>query len=346
MWELDQTKYFFLLIPIAVLIVLFIVDILWRKRKQAEFASPKAILLLAPNQSFSKVIIKAILPLAALLFIIIALVNPKIGTKIVTVKRQGVDIVFTLDVSKSMLAQDMAPDRLAKMKQLVSQIINNLGPDRVGIVGYAGSAFPLLPITTDHYAAKMYLQSMNTDMVSSQGTAFAQAIQVASNYYDNPNTSKVMILISDGEDHGDDMQSAIEIAKKKGIKIITIGVGTEKGAPIPISDKNGTSYKRDWDDQVVITKLNPSTLEQIAKQTSGAYYYGANTQEVVDLIKNDLSKIEKTDFESQQIAEFQSQFQWFLALAFALLFINTFILERKTQWLEKWNLFNDKQPKE
>ncbi len=345
MWELDQKEYFFLLLPIAVLIALFIADLWWRKRKKAEFASVKALQLLSPNQSFTKVILKAILPLSCLLLITIALVNPKIGTKVVTVKRQGVDIVFTLDVSKSMLAKDMAPDRLTKMKQLVSQIISNLGPDRIGIVGYAGSAFPLLPITTDHYAAKMYLQSMNTDMVSSQGTAFAQAIQVASNYYDNPNTSKVMILISDGEDHGDDMQSAIEIAKNKGIKIITIGVGTEKGGPIPIESRNGTTYKRDWDDQVVITKLNPATLEQIAKQTGGAYYYGANTQEVVDLIKNDLSKIEKSDFESQQIAEFQSQFQWFLALALLLLFLNTFVLERKTKWIQKWNLFNDKTPK-
>ncbi|MHC5201139.1 VWA domain-containing protein [Myroides sp. LJL119] len=342
MWELDQKKYLFLFIAIAVLVILFIADMLWRKKKQAAFATPKAMLLLAPNQSIHKTIIKAVIYLMALICIVIGLVNPKIGTKIVTVKRQGVDIVFTLDVSKSMLAQDMAPDRLAKMKQLVSQIINNLGPDRVGIVGYAGSAFPMLPITTDHYAAKMYLQSMNTDMVSSQGTAFEDAISVASNYYDNPNTSKVMILISDGEDHGEDMRKAIDIAKEKGIKIITIGVGTEKGGPIPIQDKKGTSYKRDWDDQIVITKLNPATLEQIAKSTGGAYYYGANTQEVVDLIKKDLAQIEKSDFESQQIAEFQSQYQWFLALAFLLIFVDIFILERKTQWLKKLNLFNEK----
>lgn len=342
MWELDQKKYLFLFIAVAILVVLFIADLLWKKKKQAAFATPKAMSLLAPNQSIHKTIIKAVIYLLALTCIIIGLVNPKIGTKVVTVKRQGVDIVFTLDVSKSMLAQDMAPDRLSKMKQLVSQIINNLGPDRIGIVGYAGSAFPMLPITTDHYAAKMYLQSMNTDMVSSQGTAFEDAIVVASNYYDNPNTSKVMILISDGEDHGQDMQKAIAIAKEKGIKIITIGVGTEKGGPIPIKDARGTSYKRDWDDQIVITKLNPSTLEQIANSTGGTYYYGANTQEVVDLIKKDLAQIEKSDFESQQIAEFQSQYQWFLALAFLLIFVDIFILERKTQWLKKLNLFNEK----
>ncbi|MDR2222799.1 MAG: VWA domain-containing protein [Flavobacteriaceae bacterium] len=343
MWELDNKKYFFLLLVVAVLVLLFIADVLWKKRKQKDFATEKAIEKLAPNRSKNKSIIKASLYLVALTAIVIGLVNPKIGTRVVTVKRQGVDIVFTLDVSKSMLAQDMAPDRLSKMKQLVSQIINSLGPDRVGIVGYAGSAFPMLPITTDHYAAKMYLQSMNTDMVSSQGTAFEDAINVASNYYDNPRTSKVMILISDGEDHGEEMDSAITIAKEKGIKIITIGVGTEKGAPIPIRTANGLEYKKDWDNQIVTTKLVPATLQHIAKATGGKYYYGSNTQEIVDLIKSDLNKIEKTDFESQQIAEFQSQFQWFLGLAFILLFIDLFILERKTLWMKKMNLFNEKE---
>lgn len=342
MWELDNKKYLFLLIVVAILVILFIADIIWKRKRQGLFATSKAMRVLAPNRSKNKTIIKASIYLVALTAIVFALVNPKIGTKVVTVKRQGIDIVFTLDVSKSMLAQDMAPDRMAKMKQLVSQIINNLGPDRIGIVGYAGSAFPMLPITTDHYVAKMYLQSMNTDMVSSQGTAFEDAIYVASNYFDNPQTSKVMILISDGEDHGEEMDGAIAIAKQKGIKIITIGVGTENGGPIPIRTAKGVEYKRDWDNEIVTTKLNPATLKHIADATGGKYFYGSNTQEIVDLIKNELNKIEKTDFESQQIAEFQAQYQWFLGLAFLLIFIDLFILERKTLWMKKLNLFNEK----
>ena len=298
MWELDNKKYLFLLLIVAILVVLFIADVIWKKKRQSLFATSKAMKILAPNRSKNKTIIKASIYLVALTAIVFALVNPKIGTKVVTVKRQGIDIVFTLDVSKSMLAQDMAPDRMAKMKQLVSQIINNLGPDRIGIVGYAGSAFPMLPITTDHYVAKMYLQSMNTDMVSSQGTAFEDAIYVASNYFDNPQTSKVMIIISDGEDHGEEMDGAIAIAKQKGIKIITIGVGTENGGPIPIRTAKGVEYKRDWDNEIVTTKLNPATLKHIADATGGKYFYGSNTQEIVDLIKNELNKIEKTDFES------------------------------------------------
>ncbi|MEC4113222.1 VWA domain-containing protein [Myroides pelagicus] len=342
MWELDNKKYFLLLIIVAIVILLIVADFVWKKKKQTTFASNKAIKILAPNQSKNKAIIKASIYTLALISIVFGLVNPKIGTKLITVKRQGIDIVFTLDVSKSMLAQDMAPDRLSKMKQLVSQIISNLGPDRIGIVGYAGTAFPMLPITTDHYAAKMYLQTMNTDMVSSQGTAFEDAIFQASNFYDNPNTSKVMILISDGEDHGEEMDGAIAIAKQKGIKIITIGVGTEKGGPIPIRTAKGTEYKKDWNNEIVITKLTPNTLKHIAEKTGGKYYYGSNTQEIVDLVKNDLNKIQKTDFESQQISEYQSQFQWFLAFALLLLMIDLFILERKTLWMKNLNLFNEK----
>lgn len=342
MWEFDDKKYFFLFIAVILICLLVVWEVLWKRKAQKTFATPKALGILAPNKSTNKPIIKAGIYILALISIIIGLSNPKIGTRVVTVKRQGIDIVFTLDVSKSMLAQDMAPDRLAKMKQITSQLINHLGPDRIGIVGYAGSAFPMLPITTDHYAAKMYLQTMNTDMVSSQGTAIEEAIQVASNYFDNPRTSKVMILISDGEDHGADMDAAIEIAKSKNIKIITIGVGTEAGGPIPIRTSKGIEYKKDWDDEVVITKLDPNTLKHIAQATGGKYYYGSNTKETVDLIVNELNKIEKTDFESQQIAEFQAQFQWFLGFAFLLLFIDLFILERKTSWIKKLNLFNEK----
>lgn len=343
MWEFDNIKYFFLLLVVVALTLLLVGYLIWQKNKRKEFASEKALDLLVPNKSKIKPILKAVLFLFSLVLICIALVNPKIGTRIESVKRQGIDIVFILDVSKSMLAEDMAPNRLAKTKQLVSQIINNLGSDRVGIVGYAATAFPMLPITTDYYAAKMYLQSMNTDMVSSQGTDFEDAIRVASNYFDNPNTSKLMILISDGEDHGQDMSDAVAIAKEKGIKIISIGVGSENGGPIPIKSPKGIEYKKDWDGNVVITKMNPETLNYIAKETDGKYYFGENTQEVVSAIKHDLESIEKTDFESQQIAEFQSQFQWFLIIAFLILFVDCFILERKTSWIAKLNLFNEKK---
>jgi Ca-activated chloride channel family protein len=276
---------------------------------------------------------------------VIALVNPKIGTKSETIKRQGIDVVFAVDVSKSMLCEDIAPSRLEKSKQLVSQIINQLAGDRIGIVAYAGSAFPVLPITTDYSVAKMFLQSMNPGMVSSQGTSLDEAIKLSSTYFDDDKqANKLVILISDGEDHSEGASEAAEEANKLGLKIITIGLGTEKGGPIPLKENGHVkSFKRDQNDEVVITKLNQESLRAIAKNTKGGYINGNNTKEVLEFVKNALDNIEKTEFETEQFTDYNSQFQWFLGIAFVLLFVEVFFLERKTKWLKKLNLFNEKE---
>ena len=300
---------------------------------------------LSPEKSVFKPILKLIVMLLALSALILGLVNPKIGTKMETVKREGIDIVFAMDVSKSMLAEDVAPSRLEKSKQIVSQIINQLGSDRIGIVAYAGSAFPVLPITTDYGVAKMFLQSMNTGIVSSQGTSLDEAIKLSSSYFDDKSkTSKLLILISDGEDHSEGAEEAAEEANKLGMKIITIGIGTEKGSTIPLR-RNGIveSFQRDNNNEVVVTKLNQESLTTIAKATKGGYVNGNNTKEVLEYVKNALNNIQKTEFEATQMADFQSQFQWFLGFAFALLFLDIFFLERKTKWVRKLNLFNEKE---
>ena len=300
---------------------------------------------LSPEKSVFKPILKLIVMLLALTALILGLVNPKIGTKMETVKREGIDIVFAMDMSKSMLAEDVAPSRLEKSKQIVSQIINQLGSDRIGIVAYAGSAFPVLPITTDYGVAKMFLQSMNTGIVSSQGTSLDEAIKLSSTYFDDKSkTSKLLILISDGEDHSEGAEEAAEEANKLGMKIITIGIGTEKGSTIPLR-RNGIveSFQRDNNNEVVVTKLNQESLTTIAKATKGGYVNGNNTKEVLEYVKNALNNIQKTEFEATQMADFQSQFQWFLGFAFALLFLDIFFLERKTKWVRKLNLFNEKE---
>ena len=280
---------------------------------------------------------------AAFFFLTIALVNPKIGTKMETVRSEGVDIVFAVDVSKSMLAEDIAPNRLEKSKQLVTQILNNLASDRVGIIAYAGKAFPQLPITTDYAAAKMFLQNMNTDMLSSQGTAINEAIQLAKTYYDDEEqTNKILIIISDGEDHGKNALDVAESAGEEGIRIFTIGVGKPNGGPIPIK-KNGVvlNYKKDNEGETVITKLDEATLKGIAEEANGVYINGSSTNEVVDTIKELLEQMDKKEFESKQIADFKDQFQWFLGFAIFLLFLDILFLERKTAWLKRLNLFNE-----
>ena len=340
--ELDEKKYLYLLLILPLLVLLFLYNLYWKRKKQREFGDLEMVKKLSPESSVFKPALKLAVVLLALIGLILALVNPKIGTKMETVKREGIDIVFAVDVSKSMLAEDIAPNRLDKSKQIVSQIINQLGSDRIGIVAYAGNAFPVLPITTDYSVAKMFLQSMNTDMVSSVGTSLNEAIKLSSTYYDDKKTSKLLIMVSDGEDHNEGAEEAAEEAKKLGIKIITIGVGTEKGGNIPLR-KNGVieGFKKDNNNEVVITKLNQESLQAIAKATKGGYVSGNNTKEVIEYIKNALNNIQKTEFEATEMADFQSQFQWFLGFAFVFLFLDIFLLERKTSWVDKLNLFNE-----
>ncbi|CAM3921113.1 VWA domain-containing protein [Flavobacterium sinopsychrotolerans] len=340
--ELDEKKYLYLLFILPLVVLVFLFNLYWKRKKQREFGDLEMVKKLSPESSVFKPVLKISVLILALLGLILGLVNPKIGTKMETVKREGIDIVFAVDVSKSMLSEDVAPNRLDKSKQIVSQIINQLGSDRIGIVAYAGSAFPVLPITTDYSVAKMFLQSMNTDMVSSVGTSFNEAIKLSSTYFDDKKTSKLLIMISDGEDHNEGADEAAEEANKLGIKIITIGVGTEKGGTIPLK-RNGVveGFKKDNNNEVVITKLVPESLTAIAKATKGGYVNGNNTKEVLEYVKNALNNIQKTEFEATEMADFQSQFQWFLGFAFLLLFVDVFLLERKTSWVKKLDLFNE-----
>ena len=213
--ELDESKYLYLLFIVPIVVLLFLYNQYWKRIKQREFGDLDLIQKLSPEKSVFKPIFKLVVMLLALVGLILGLVNPKIGTKMETVKREGIDIVFAMDVSKSMLAEDVVPSRLEKSKQIVSQLINQLGNDRIGIVAYAGSAFPVLPITTDYSVAKMFLQSINTDIVSSQGTSLDEAIKLAATYFEEKSkTSKLLIMISDGEDHSEGAESAAEEANK------------------------------------------------------------------------------------------------------------------------------------
>jgi Ca-activated chloride channel family protein len=348
MFELEEKSYFYLLLLIPVLALLFAYTLVWKKKKQKEFGDTHLIKNLSPEKSIFKPILKIVVVLVALLFLIIALVNPKMGTKMDTVKRQGIDIVFAVDVSKSMLAADIAPNRLEKSKQLVSQLINQLGSDKIVIIAYSGSAFPVLPMTSDYSVAKMFMQGMNPSMISSQGTMIDEAIDLASEkYFDKKDkTSKLLIILSDGEDHSEEAVKAAENAKSIGIRIVTIGIGTEKGGTIPLKSLGqGSELQKDQDGNIVVTKRNEEVLAKIAKSTKGIYVDGNNTKNVLEEIKKVLDNTQKSEFESKLMANYQSQFQWFLGFAFVLLFVDLFFLERKTKWIQDLNLFNEKEKK-
>ena len=344
MYELENISWSWMFLLIVLISIFFIIDRFWKNSTQKSFFSKTNLERLSPNISDIKPILKIVTVAVGVSMLIIALINPKIGTKIETFQRLGVDIVFAIDVSKSMLAEDISPSRMDKSKQLVGQVINNLGGDRIGIVAYAGKAFPQLPLTTDYSSAKMFLQNMNTDMLSSQGTAIDEAIRLSSTYFDqDESTERILFIVSDGEDHNDLTYDMADLAAKNNITIYSIGVGTEKGSPIPIK-KNGIvmSYKKDINGDVVITKLNKTYLENISDKTGGKFIEGSITKDVVQEVIQILENTEKKEFDTQKFSEFEDQFQWFIFLGFVFIIFDLFMRDGKTIWLKNLNLFNEK----
>ena len=345
MYLLDEPSYIYLFIIIPIILVLYLWIVRWKSNTQKKFIGIKMINYLSPNRSKFKYFFKFFLLIFSLIFLIIALINPKMGTELETVKREGVDLVFAVDVSKSMLAEDVAPNRIEKAKRLVSEIINNLVGDRIGIIAYANQAIPQLPITTDYNAGKIFLRSLNTDMLSSQGTALNSALDLSSTYFnDNDQTNRVVFIFSDGEDHSEEAGSASIKAASEGIKIFTFGIGTESGSPIPIKI-NGVleSYKKDENNEVVITKRNSEILKEISENANGKYIDANNTKEVIEFVSEVLKNLEKKEFEAKNFVSYKDQFQPFIFAAFILLLMELFVFEKETVWLKKLNLFNEKK---
>ena len=348
MYKIEEPIYFYLLAIIPAMIVIFLLVLWWKKRTQRNFSNPDLLKKLAPNSSIFKSTLKLIMLLLGISFLVVSLVNPKMGSKLKTVKREGVDVVFALDVSKSMLAEDIAPNRLEKAKQIISKIIDKLGSDRVGIIIYAGNSYPLLPITTDHAAANMFLQNANPDMVSSQGTAINEALELAKTYYNNDEqTNRFLVIISDGEDHEEETKQVALNLANEGVKIYTVGVGnTEKGGPIPMR-LNGSmiGYKKDNKGETVITKRMPEVLQGIADAANGKYIDGNVTENPVKQISDIITNAQKSEFETKQFSDYKDQFQWFLAIGILFLLLDVFLFEKKTKWLRKVDLFNEEKTK-
>lgn len=345
MYRFEEPTYFILFVIIPIIIAIFLLVLWWKKKTQKKFADSNLLKRLAPDKSVFKPVLKLFFLLIGLSFLIISLANPKMGTKLKTLKREGVDVVFALDVSKSMLAEDIAPNRLEKAKQIIAKTIDKLGSDRVGIIIYAGNAYPLLPITTDHAAANMFLQSASPDMVSSQGTAINEALNLAKTFYNNDEqTNKFLVIISDGEDHQEETKQMAQNLTNEGVKIYSIGIGTERGGPIPMK-LNGSliGYKKDRKGETVITQRKPKVLQEIAEISNGFYIDGNKTDKPVKEIEKIITNAQKSEFETKQFSDYKDQFQWFVALGLLFLLIDVFFFEKKTRWLKKVDLFNEKK---
>ena len=347
MYKLEEPIYFYALAIIPVMIVIFLLVLWWKKRTQKKFADLELLEQLAPNSSVFKSTLKLLILSLGITFLVLALVNPKMGSKLKTVKREGVDLVFALDVSRSMLAEDIAPNRLEKAKQVISKIIDNLGSDRVGVIIYAGNSYPLLPITTDHAAANMFLQNASPDLVSSQGTAINEALELAKTYYNNDEqTNRFLVIISDGEDHQEETKQMAQNLSNDGVKVYTIGVGTEKGGPIPLRESGDlVGYKKDRKGETIITKRNAEVLQNIADIANGKYIDGNITENPVKEISSIMANAQKSEFETKQFSDYKDQFQWFLGIGVFFLLLDVFLFEKKTKWVKKVDLFNEEKTK-
>lgn len=338
MFELENTNYLYALWLLPFFTVLYILIRQARKSALMKYGEMNLIERLMPDVSSYKPIIKFILAMTALFFLIAAIVNPLVGTKLEEVKRKGVDVVVAIDVSNSMLADDIKPNRLARAKQMVSRLMDKLRNDRIGIVVFAGESFLQLPLTTDYAAGKLFLSSISTEMILMQGTAIGSAIKLASrSFTDEEKKFKVIIVITDGENHEDDAVGAASYAAEKGIVVHTIGMGTVKGGPIPI--KGGKEYKRDREGNIVFTKLDAAMLQQLAAAGNGEFVRSAGTDADLGKLVEEIAKMEKREISAKMFTDYESRFQYLLAPALLFLIIELLISYRKSRIIQSMNLF-------
>jgi Ca-activated chloride channel family protein len=275
--------------------------------------------------------------------LIIALCNLQTGSKLTEVKREGADIIVCIDVSNSMLAQDLSPDRLTRAKYALEKMIDGLEGDRLGLVIFAGEAYVQLPITTDYSAAKLFLSSIGPGMVPVQGTNVSDAIKKASESFSNDEgKNRAIILITDGENHDSEAVQAAEEAGKNGIMINTIGIGSENGVPIPLIE-NGVvkGYRKDKQGQTVITKLNTNLLKTIASKANGVFVQASQADIGLGAVLDKIGELDKVQLENKMYTDYEDQFQWFLGLSLVLFFIEFLISERVSEWFKKINLFGN-----
>ena len=334
---------------ITLLLLLLMIMRRWKRKAVESFGDSRLIQPLTPLVSGFRTVFKWSMVLVSLVCIIIGLANPQIGSKMEEVKREGVDLVIALDLSNSMLAEDIKPSRLEKSKQAISKLIDRLQGDRIGLVVFGGEAFVQLPITTDYSAAKLFLATLSTDIMPTQGTAIGDAIELSMDSFGEKEKevknakNKAIIVITDGENHEDDALVAAEEAANKGIVVHTIGMGLSKGAPIPIYRRGIQSgFRKDKEGNTIITKLNETMLQQIAAAGNGAYIRANNVETGLGVLFSELSKMEKVKFGSKVFSDYEDRFQYFLGLALVLLILEFFIAEKKSKWLSKLNLFNTK----
>ena len=341
----EHPEYLYWLIIIPVLVLIYILFRIGQRKRFERFANIGMRGSLVPTYSSRRANFKFIIFLLMIACVILALANLQSGSKMEEVKREGIDLYLAIDVSNSMNAEDIVPSRLERSKEAINKLISDMKGDRIGVIVFADKAFVQLPITTDYSAAKMFLSTVNTSLVASQGTAIAEAINLAVKSFSDEEHSKAIVIISDGEDHENDaaVKAAQEVAKH-GIRIYTIGMGLPDGAPIPQYNQYGhqTGYRKDKQGNTIITKLDEQMLQKIAAAGNGIYVRASNSNVGLEKIYDDIEKLDKSEIEAKVFTDYEDQFQWFVGAAIVLLLIEILISSGKKGWERRFNIFEKK----
>lgn len=332
--------YILWLLTLIPLLVVGYILLTRRKRRQlALFGDPELVATLMPERSTTRSVIKFALLLLALVLLIFAAARPQFGQKEQTIKRQGIEVMVALDISNSMLAEDVAPSRLDRAKQMLSKLIDKMSEDKIGLVVFAGEAYTQLPITCDYVSAKMFLSTISPSLIQTQGTAIGSAIHTAMRSFgsEQSEAGRAIILITDGENHEDDAVEAARHAKEAGIHLYVIGIGTSQGAPIPVPGTN--NYIKDRSGQVVVTKLNEQMAKDIAQAGDGAYIHCDNTNTAMRALQQEIDHLATADIETTVYTDYNEQYQSFALLALLILVIDCFIFNRQHKLFDYEKLF-------
>ena len=342
MFRFAHPDFLYLLFILPVLIAFYVYAIILKKKAIKKYGNPELLAELMPEVSPKRQHLKFWLLFGAITMVIFVIAGPQFGSKLETVKRQGVEVMIALDISNSMLAQDVQPSRLQKAKRLVAQLVDKMENDKVGMIVFAGDAFTQLPITSDYISAKMFLESIDPSLISKQGTAIGEAINLAArSFTPQEGVGRAIIVITDGENHEGGAVEAAKAAAEKGIQVNVLGVGMPDGAPIPAEGTN--DYRRDREGNVIVTRLNETMCQEIAKEGKGIYVRVDNSNSAQKAINQEVNKMAKSDVESKVYTEFNEQFQAIAWIILLLLLAEILILDRKNPLFKNVHLFSNKK---
>jgi len=338
-------SYLLGLLVIPLLVALFLLARHWSGKRLLSWSDRHLLARLAPARSTLRPVIKFTMLMLALGAMIIALARPQYGSKLSEVKRRGIELIIALDVSNSMLAEDIQPSRLENAKMAISRLVDKLQNDKIGLIVFAGDAYVQMPITTDYTAAKLFLNAINPQMVPRQGTSVSSAIRLAMRSFSpESEKSRAIIVITDGEDHEEGAIEAAREAVEAGMVVHTIGIGTPSGVPIPLSTGSGrVDFRTDSEGKVVISKLNEELLRQVAAGGKGVYIRATNSRTGLNDILDEMNKMEKEEISAKVYSEFDEQFVYYAALALILILLEMMILGRKNPLFDRFRLFENRK---